>query len=225
MSVTFDADARLRAVDPSRNVVLEASAGTGKTRVLVERYVNLLLAGVAPEHILAITFTRKAAAEMRQRIVERLKEAQPHGPAAGARWSAARAARRDRHLDHRRVLPVAHPRVPARSRRRPGLRPGRRDRDPAAHRRGARSRAPHRPPPGADRRRSSRWCSRSWASGGCVSGLTALLGCRLVAADVLQRFLAFGPSDLTPEIACRRTAERFADIFLHAPGADRHAAP
>ena len=64
--MTFDAAARQSAVDPSRNIVLEASAGTGKTRVLVERYVNLLLAGVEPEQILAITFTRKAAAEMRQ---------------------------------------------------------------------------------------------------------------------------------------------------------------
>ena len=66
------------AVDPSQNVVLEASAGTGKTRVLVERYVNLLRAGVDPEHILAITFTRKAAAEMRERIIERLTRGQPH---------------------------------------------------------------------------------------------------------------------------------------------------
>src|SRR5579862_8531574 len=70
-----DSAARSRAVDPSHNVVLEASAGTGKTSVLVDRYVNLLLAGVDPENILAITFTRKAAAEMRQRIVQRVKEA------------------------------------------------------------------------------------------------------------------------------------------------------
>ena len=49
-------------------------------------------------------------------------------------------------------------------------------------------------------------------------GLAALLGRRLVAADVLRRFLDFGPRDLTPEIACRRTAERLADTLAGAPG-------
>src|SRR5437762_7545492 len=72
-----DAAARAAAVDPMQNIVLEASAGTGKTRVLVERYVNLLRAGVDPDHILAMTFTRKAAAEMRERIVERLRRDLP----------------------------------------------------------------------------------------------------------------------------------------------------
>ena len=67
-----DAEARGRAVDPTRNVALEASAGTGKTRVLVDRYVALLVAGAKPRNILAITFTRKAAAEMRQRILQEL---------------------------------------------------------------------------------------------------------------------------------------------------------
>ncbi len=67
-----DAAARRLAIDPTRNVALEASAGTGKTRVLVDRYVGLLVAGVKPRNILAITFTRKAAAEMRQRILQEL---------------------------------------------------------------------------------------------------------------------------------------------------------
>ena len=57
-----DQAARTYATDPSHHVVLEASAGTGKTRVLVDRYLALLAAGVDPRHVLAITFTRKAAA-------------------------------------------------------------------------------------------------------------------------------------------------------------------
>jgi hypothetical protein len=48
-----DAADRAAAVDPTRNVVLEASAGTGKTRVLVDRYTNLLKARVDPANILA----------------------------------------------------------------------------------------------------------------------------------------------------------------------------
>jgi ATP-dependent helicase/nuclease subunit A len=81
-----DAAARRDAVDPSRNVVLEASAGTGKTRVLVERYVNLLRAGVDPDHIRAMPVTRKAAAEMRERIIDRLREASRLSPLDLARW-------------------------------------------------------------------------------------------------------------------------------------------
>ena len=86
MSRLVDDDAREYAVDPQRNVVLEASAGTGKTRVLVERYVNLLRAGIDPDHILAITFTRKAAAEMRDRVIDRLRELSRQSPSDFARW-------------------------------------------------------------------------------------------------------------------------------------------
>lgn len=68
-----DQAARDFAVDPAEHVVLEASAGTGKTRVLVDRYVRLITEDVSPRNILAITFTRKAAAEMRERILERLR--------------------------------------------------------------------------------------------------------------------------------------------------------
>ena len=68
-----DQAARDFAIDPGNHVVLEASAGTGKTRVLVDRYVRLLASGVDPRHILAMTFTRKAAAEMRARVLATLR--------------------------------------------------------------------------------------------------------------------------------------------------------
>jgi ATP-dependent helicase/nuclease subunit A len=77
------------ATDPAHHVVLEASAGTGKTRVLVDRYLALLDAGVDPAHILAITFTRKAAAEMRERILTDLATRYP------ARWQALRDRAQD----------------------------------------------------------------------------------------------------------------------------------
>src|SRR5690242_16527923 len=51
-----------------KNTVVWASAGTGKTRKLVETYVELTEAGIDPMRIVAITFTEKAAAEMRHRI-------------------------------------------------------------------------------------------------------------------------------------------------------------
>lgn len=62
------------ALDPRRNVVIEACAGSGKTWLLVSRMIRLLLAGTPPSEILAITFTRKAAGEMRGRLREWLRQ-------------------------------------------------------------------------------------------------------------------------------------------------------
>ncbi len=58
----------LDALDPNASVVVEACAGSGKTWLLVSRIIRLLMAGVAPGEILAITFTRKGAREMQERL-------------------------------------------------------------------------------------------------------------------------------------------------------------
>ena len=62
------------ACDPQRHVVVEACAGAGKTWMLVSRILRALLEGAAPQEILAITFTKKAAGEMRQRLMEWLED-------------------------------------------------------------------------------------------------------------------------------------------------------
>ena len=62
-----------QALDPARSVVVEACAGSGKTWLLAARIVRLLLSGVAPGEILAITFTRKAAREIEERVVDWLR--------------------------------------------------------------------------------------------------------------------------------------------------------
>jgi len=61
-----------RASDPSAHAALSASAGTGKTQVLTARVLRLLLGGVDPGAILCLTFTKAGAAEMANRIAERL---------------------------------------------------------------------------------------------------------------------------------------------------------
>ena len=57
------------------NTIIRASAGTGKTFALSNRYLQLLASGVEPETILATTFTRKGAGEILDRIIQRLSEA------------------------------------------------------------------------------------------------------------------------------------------------------
>lgn len=84
------------AADPARHVWVAASAGTGKTHVLTDRMLRLMLAGCPPDRILALTFTRAAAAEMQNRIVKRLGE-----------WLGQNDARLSLELDALGVEPTA----------------------------------------------------------------------------------------------------------------------
>ncbi|MDH3607740.1 MAG: UvrD-helicase domain-containing protein, partial [Gammaproteobacteria bacterium] len=68
------ADKTALAINPEANIAVFASAGSGKTHLLVHRILKLLLSGVDPSQILAITFTRKAAAEMQERLMKILAE-------------------------------------------------------------------------------------------------------------------------------------------------------
>ena len=215
-----DADLRARefAVDPRNNVVLEASAGTGKTSVLVTRYVNLLKAGVEPGNILAITFTRKAAAEMRERIVGELREQAARSAFDRARWIELRD----------RIGEIAISTIDAFCLSLLREFPLEADLDPGFDM-ADETEVPRLVEDALDRSMrifaglavhepdvavvlAQLGASRTRA------GLAALLARRLVAWDALDRFLAAGPSDLTAEIVCRRAAVAVQDVLRTAPG-------
>ena len=95
-----DGTARERAIVSDGSVLVQAPAGSGKTTLLAQRYLRLLASVDSPERILALTFTRRAAQEMRQRVLGALSAARLEECPQGMNqltWSLAAAAKQ--HMD------------------------------------------------------------------------------------------------------------------------------
>ncbi|MDH5633546.1 MAG: UvrD-helicase domain-containing protein [Gammaproteobacteria bacterium] len=96
MSLAIDQDQRDRALDVTGSFIVQAPAGSGKTELLTQRYLSLLAVVGKPEEIIAITFTRKAASEMRRRITDALRrsadDTEPGEPHEHKTWLLGRAA-------------------------------------------------------------------------------------------------------------------------------------
>ena len=213
-----DRAGRERAVDPRFNVALEASAGTGKTRILVQRYVNLLKAGVDPGEILALTFTRKAAAEMRERIVATLRDAAARGEFPRERWRQLRDRTADVTISTIDAFCLSLLReFPLEA----GLDPGFSMADETE--------VPRLISESLDR--ALRICRTLATEDEHVAlvfaqlgdrraraGLAALLDRRITAPAVLSRFLSAGPRDLTLTTAARRGAVALMDVFAGMRG-------
>ena len=95
--IRLDVQARTQALDLSRNFIVQAPAGSGKTEVLTQRYLALLGRVEHPEEIIGITFTKKAAAEMKHRILAALSAAdsiaqEPSQEPERTRWRLAQQA-------------------------------------------------------------------------------------------------------------------------------------
>ena len=201
-----DAAARAHAVDPAQNVVLEASAGTGKTHVLVERYLNLLRRGVDPANILAITFTRKAAAEMRGRIITELRASADPSRVMRERSGDIAISTIDAFC-----LSLLHE-FPLEANLDPGFEMA------------DETQVPRLMEEALDRALDiARGLSRKddyvrllfaeLRESRLREGLASMINRRLIVEDALERALELGPRDLTAERACEQAFERLRRVF------------
>lgn len=109
MSILADQAQRQEALDITQSFIVQAPAGSGKTELLTQRYLALLASAKIPEEIIAITFTRKAAAEMRTRVIEILSAANNNLveeiPAHKLQsWQLAQAVLKQNNLAHWNLL-------------------------------------------------------------------------------------------------------------------------
>ncbi|MCX7115511.1 MAG: UvrD-helicase domain-containing protein [Gammaproteobacteria bacterium] len=98
-----DSEIRQQAVSPDDSYIVQAPAGSGKTELLTRRFVRLLSLVQSPEQVIALTFTRKAASEMRSRIMSTLEACQASEPPTDERRSlwvdAQRVIEKDKALN------------------------------------------------------------------------------------------------------------------------------